>query len=75
MFQLCRCRNIGNKKLPCGFNTRSQGGFYEVGGVIVHLTNKRASEGNALSEYFCEKTTKKIILCVLTLINKKNLVD
>ena len=52
LFQLCRSRKIGYKKLPCNFTERSQGGFLQVGGVIVHSPEKRASEGNSLSEYF-----------------------
>ena len=51
MFQLCRSRRIGYKKLPCNFTERSQGGFLQVGSIVVHLNKKRASEGNSLSEY------------------------
>ena len=51
LFQLCRSRKMGYKQLPCNFTARSQGGFLQVGGVIVHSPEKRASEGNSLSEY------------------------
>ena len=59
LFQLCRSRKIGYKKLPCNFTARSQGGFLQVGGVIVHSPEKRASEGNSLSEYFLRKNNEK----------------
>ena len=42
---------VVTKKVPCNFTARSQGGFLQVGGIVVHLTKKRASEGNSLSEY------------------------